>query len=209
MRKTAWIAPLTGVLFVAVSLVSFAIVGEPPDVKEDSVQEIVAFYSDNSDSIQLGSALAALAGALAVIFGAYVRTVIRAGGDEHELLSLVAFAGTIALGLGIAIDGTINFAIADAIDELEPAAAQALLALWNNDFLPMLMGMVLFLVAIGISAVRGALLPTWIGWLAIVLAIAALTPVGFVAFIGGAVLIVVLSIILTLRTRTPARAETL
>jgi len=209
MRKTAWIAPLTGVLLVVVSLVSFAIVGEPPDVDEESAREIVAFYSDNRDAVQLGSALAALAGALAVIFGAYVCTVLRVTEGENGVLPLVAFAGMIAFGLGIAIDGTINFALADAIDELEPASAQALLALWNNDFLPTLMGMFLFLVAVGISSLRGSAIPKWIGALAIVLAILALTPLGFAAFVGGAVLIVVISVLLTIRTRAAAHTETL
>ena len=201
MRKSALIAPLTGVLFVAVALLSFLIAGEPPDVKEDSVQEIVDFYSDNSDSVQIGSVLAGLAGALLVFFGAYVHKALQAaeGGDGY--LSLVAFAGTIAIAIGLAIDGTINFALADAIDEIEPTSAQALLALWNNDFLPMLMGMFLFLAAVGISVIRSGVLPKWIGWIAIVLAIAALTPVGFVAFLGGGVLILVISVLMTIRTR--------
>ena len=201
MRKSAWIAPLTGTLFVAVALVSVLIAGEPPDVTEASTQEIVDFYSDNGDEVRIGSALIALAGALLVFFGAYLRRALRVAEGEDGYLSLVVFAGTIAMALGMALDGTINFAIADAIDDIEPTAAQALLTLWNNDFLPLLMGMFLFLTALGISVLRYGALPKWIGWIAIVLAIAALTPVGFVAFLGGAVLIVVISVLMTIRTR--------
>lgn len=201
MRKSTWIAPLTGTLFVAVALISVVIAGEPPDVTEASTQEIVDFYSDNSDEVRIGSALIALAGALLVFFGAYLHRALRVAEGDDGYLSLVVFAGTIAMALGMALDGTINFAIADAIDDIEPTAAQALLTLWNNDFLPLLMGMFLFLSALGISVLRYGALPKWIGWIAIVLAIAALTPVGFVAFLGGAVLIVVISVLMAIRTR--------
>lgn len=201
MRRSAWIAPLTGVLFVAVALISVVVAGEPPDVTEASTQEIVDFYSDNSDEVRIGSVLIALAGALLVFFGAYLRRALRAAEGDDGYLSLVVFAGTIAMALGMALDGTINFAIADAIDDIEPTAAQALLTLWNNDFLPLLMGMFLFLTALGISVLRYGALPKWIGWIAIVLAIAAMTPVGFVAFLGGGVLIAVISVLMTIRTR--------
>jgi hypothetical protein len=207
MRKAAWLAPLTGVLFVVVAIVSIAISGgEPPDVSDASLQEIVDFYSDNKDAIQISSVLGALAGALLVFFGAHLSRVLRAAGDGDSHLPLVVFAGTIVIATGIAIDSTINFAIADAIDDIEPTSAQALLTLWNNDFLPLMMGMLLFLSGLGISVLRNGGLPKWIGWIAIVLAVISLTPIGFAAFIGGALLIVVISVVLTMRARTTNRA---
>lgn len=202
MRKAAWLAPLTGVLFVVVGMVSFGIAGEPPDVGDATLQEIVDFYSDNDDAVMIGSTLAALAGALLVFFGAALRRALQVAETDGGYLSLVAFAGTVIIAIGFAIDATINFAIADTIDDLDPRSAQALLALWNNDFIPMMLGMFLFLTSVGIAVVRDGALPKWIGWVAIALAVIALTPIGFASFLGGAILIVAISIVLTMRTRT-------
>ena len=56
-----WLAPLTGVAFVVVVVVSFILMGEPPDA-DDPASEIVEHYVDNKDSIEIGALLGALAG---------------------------------------------------------------------------------------------------------------------------------------------------
>ncbi len=79
---------------------------------------------------------------------------------------------------------------------------------WDNDFVPLALGTLLFLWATGISVVRSGALPKWIGWIMLLLGVVALTPFGFASFIGTAVLIVVISILLAVRARseTPAAA---
>ncbi len=66
----------------------------------------------------------------------------------------------------LALDATITFALADTIDKLQPAAVQALNALFNYDFLVFALGAQLFLLALGISLVRHGALPKWVGWIA-------------------------------------------
>ena len=62
------------------------------------------------------------------------------------------------------------------------------------------MGIFVFLLATGLSVVRGAgALPKWLGWVGILFAIIALTPIGFVAFIGLGLFTLVTSILLTVR----------
>jgi hypothetical protein len=83
---------------------------------------------------------------------------------------------------------------------------QTLQALWDNDFIPIALGTLIFLWATGISILRHGALNRWFGWALIVLGVVALTPVGFVAFIGMALWILVTSIFLTVRgdpTATP------
>ena len=75
------------------------------------------------------------------------------------------------MATGIAIDSTIAFALAEAADDIEPAAAQALQALWDNDFLPIALGSTVMLLATGLSIVRHGALPKWLGWIAIVLGV--------------------------------------
>jgi len=79
---------------------------------------------------------------------------------------------------------------------------QSLQALWDNVFLPIMLGVLAFLWATGISVIRTGALPKWLGWVMIVIGVAAITPIGFVSFIGSAILVLVISILLTLRARS-------
>jgi hypothetical protein len=206
MNNKDWLAALTGLAFLVLVIVGVVVGGgEPPDPSDDSVQEIINFYSDNNDSVWIGSILEVLAGTLLVFFGGYLRKVLRAAEGEGHVLSAVALAGATILALAAAIDATINIALAEAVDnvdDLEPSAVQALSILWSNDFLPFAMGVQVFMLATGISVVRHGALPKWLGWVAILFGVVAVTPVGFFAFIGAALWIAVVSILLAMRARS-------
>jgi hypothetical protein len=206
MNNKDWLAALTGVGFLVLVIVGIAVGGgEPPDPSDDPVQEIITFYEDNTDSIWIGSLLQVWAGTFLIFFGGYLRKVLRAAEGEGHMLSAVTLAGAVILALAAAIDGTINIALAEAVDSVEgldPAAVQALSLLWSNDFLPFALGAQVFLLAAGLSVVRHGALPAWLGWVAIVLGVAAVTPVGFVAFLAGALWIGVVSVMLAMRARS-------
>ena len=65
------------------------------------------------------------------------------------MLSLVAFIGVVIVAVGFAIDRTILIALSEAADDIIRSAVQALQALWDNDFVPMVVGVLLFLWAHG------------------------------------------------------------
>ncbi|MGH2957941.1 MAG: hypothetical protein ACRDL6_13220 [Solirubrobacterales bacterium] len=200
-RSNEWLAPLTGVAFIVFAIVGFALSGEPPTA-DDPVEEIVAFYSDDKDSIQFGAALVGMAATLLVFFFGYLRRVLRAAEGEGGVLSAVSFAGAVIVAVGAAIDSTILFALAEAADDVDPVAVQALQALWDNDFMPLAVGTQLVLLATGLSVVRHGALPKWLGWVAIVLGVIAVTPIGFAAFLGMAIWILIVSILLSMRARS-------
>jgi hypothetical protein len=199
--SSEWLAPLTGVAFVVVLIVSFLIGGEPPGADEPA-QEIVDHYVDNKGSIQVGAFLGGVAGTLLVFFFGYVRKVLRAAEGAGGVLSLLAVVGAAIIALGAAIDGTISFAIAEAADDIEPASVQTLQALWDNDFLPFAVGAQVLWFAVGISIVRHGALPKWLGWVAILFGVLSLTPIGFFAFFAGLVWILIISILLTQHARS-------
>ena len=200
-RSKEWLVPLTGVAFIVVVLIGFLISGEPKTADEP-VGEIVDYYVDNKESVQFGAITAAVGGLLLIFFGAYLRQVLHAAAGEGEILSLVSFAGLVLVAMGLAIDSTISFALAEAAEDVDPAAVQALQALWDNDFVPIILGVMAFLWATGISVIRSGALPKWMGWAMIAFAILGATPIGFIAGIGAAVLVLVLSIMLSLRARS-------
>lgn len=198
---------LTGVLFVVLVIVGLIVAGEPPDADEEA-REIVDFYADNEDSVAVGAVLLGSGAIAFVFFGGYVRKVLRVAEGQGGVLSAVAFAGVILVAAGVTFDGTLSFALSAAADDLDPRAVQALQALWDNDFLPMLAGIVIFLLATGVSIARHAALPRWLGWAAIAIAVLGLTPIGFVAFPLGGLWVIVVSLLLALRPPEPEGSPT-
>ena len=200
-RSREWLVPLTGVGFVLLGVVSFIVGGEPKSADEP-VREIVDYYVDNKDSIQVAAFIGVAATLLLVFFGAYLRGVLRAAAPEGEILSLVSFLGLVVVAVGFAIDTTILIALSEAADDIDPVAVQSLQALWDNDFVPLVLGVLMFLWATGLAVIRTGALPKWLGWVMVVLGVVALTPIGFVAAIGAAILVLVLSILLSVRARS-------
>jgi hypothetical protein len=198
-----WLVPLTGVAFVVFLIVSFIVGGEPKNA-DHPAQEIVDWYMDNKDSAEIGAIIGVVAGVFLIFFGAYLRKVLQAAEGENATLPILVVIGLAIVAVGAAIDGTILFATAEAADDIEPASVQTLQALWDNDFLPFLLGTSVFLWAAGISVVRTAALPKWLGWVAILLGVISVTPIGFAAALGGALWILVVSILLSVRARSAA-----
>jgi hypothetical protein len=201
-RGNQWLLPLTGVGFVVLGIVSFIIAGEPKSADEP-VDEIVDFYLDNKDSIIAGQVVGAISGLLLIVFGAYLANVLREADEGSWVLPLLPLIGFVMMDIGFAIDGTILIALAEAADDIEPTSVQTLQAFWDNDFLPIALGVLVFLFSFGIAVLRSGALPKWLGWVAILLGIVGLIPpIGFVAFIGAALLILIVSVLLSVRARS-------
>jgi hypothetical protein len=191
---------LTGIAFVVVAIVGAIIAGEPPGA-DNPAQEIIDHYTDKKTEIQIGTLVGMAAAVLLVFFGAYLRSVLRAAEGPGGMLSALTLIGATIVAVGLAIDLTISFALAERVDDIEPAAVQALQALWDNDFVPFAVGTLIFLISTGLSIVLYGALPKWLGWIALALAVVGFTPIGFIAFIGAGLWIVVASVLLMLRAR--------
>ena len=195
--------PLTGVLFVALAVATFAIAGDTPDANENTARQIVAYYSDREGTVIANVCLVLIGCALLVFFCAYLSSVL-----EGDLLPRVAFAGGVILAVGLAIDVTISVALVHTADHIDPVAVQALSSLYSNDFIPFVLGAMLILLASGLAIVRQHNLPPWLGWLAIALALPAPTPLGAITFLGAGIWILLASVLLWTRGRGLSRLET-
>ena len=200
MRKDHWWVPLTGVAFIALVVIGAVVSGEPPGA-DDPVGEIVSHYEDNKDSIQAGALIFTIAAAVFVFFAGYMRKTLERAAGGRSMLPTIALVGAGIFATGAAIDAMISFAIAEAAGDVDPTAVQALQALWDNDFMPLALGIAVFFLATGLAIVRYGGVPTWLGWIAVLLGIVGLTPVGFVAFMAGALWVLGVSVLLALRDR--------
>jgi hypothetical protein len=206
MSNRGWLLPLIGVLSIVVLIVGFAVSGEPPDTDEGA-QEAVDFYLDNEGSVMAGSVIQGVAAALFVFFGGILRVFLREAEGARPVLSAVAFGGLVIFAVGMAIDATINFALAEEAENIDPVATHALVALWSNDFLPFAVGLLTFMIATGIVIVRTGVLPQWLGWAAIVVAITIPTPIGFVGFIGSGLFVIIISVVMAMQARNSGAAR--
>jgi hypothetical protein len=197
-----WLVPLgTMVGFVVLLIVSFILTGTPKEA-DDGPAEVAEWYSDNKDSAQIGAFIGVVAAIPLLFFGGYLRKVLEPAGGFLSTLPLI---GLTIVAVGAAIDNMLLFAAAEAADDITGPQLQTIQALWDNDFLPILMGIMVFLWSVGIAVLRSDVLPKWLGWFALVFAVIALAgPLGFISFPGALLWVIVAGIVLTMRARPTA-----
>jgi len=192
------IGPLTGILFVVLVIVAFAVGGETPDV-DDSARKVVDFYVDNDSQQQIAAGLLALGCVALLFFLGSLRTALRAAAGDEGGLSTVVLVGGVMIAVGVSIFAGIGFTLGDAADDLPASATMALNALNSDLFFPVAVGTAVFNLGLALAILRHGGLPRPLAWLALVVGIAGLTPAGFFAFIATGIVVVWASIVLTMQ----------
>ena len=199
------IGPLTGILFVILVVVAFLVGGETPGT-DDPAREVVDFYLDNDDAQAVASALLALGCVALLFFLGSLRRALRAATGDEGGLSTVAVLGGVVMAVGASIFAGIGFTLGDAADELPPAAILTLNALNSDMFFTLAVGAAVFDLALGLAVLRHGGLPRALGWVALVIGIAGLTPLGFFAFLATGIVIVWASLALAMKADTAAES---
>lgn len=209
MNALVRFAPATGVIAVVLFVIAAIIGGETPDVDVPG-EEVLSFYGDDESAQFAGNILGAYGALFLVFFVSVLRSVLGRAEDAQGgpgVASTIAFGGGLLMALGILAFAGFGFTLADGHDSLEPAAAQALNALSGDFFLPLAVGTAAFLLGSAISIIRTGVLPAWLGWVAAVIGVLAVTPIGFFAFLAGLIWILIASVMLfTARPLEPAGA---
>ena len=197
-KGMARFAPLAGLLFLLLAVVSFALGGDPPD-SEKPPPEVVEYWEDSGK--QIASAIIATYAALALVwFAGSVRDAIARVEPGTSRLASIAFGGAVICAAGLCVNNAIQFATAETAGELSPEGTQALSALFENFYFPMAAGMALFLLASGIAAVRHGAFDKRLGWIAVVIGVLAVTPAGFPAFIASLAWVGIAGVVLYRKT---------
>jgi hypothetical protein len=197
-----WLVPLvTGLGFFVLLIVSFIVIGEPKDA-DHPPQEIAQWYLDNKDAAEIGAFISVVAAALLIFFGAYLRKVLDAAAGGSSMLAVLPLIGLAIVGVGAAIDNMLIFVAAEAADDIPAPEIQTIQAIWDNDFLPLFLGVLVFNWSVGIAVLQTGALPKWLGWLAIVAGVVSLAgPIGFFGALLAALWILIASIMLSMRAR--------
>jgi hypothetical protein len=190
-------APLAGVVFIVLAILSFVIAGEPPDTKEGAAAVAAAWEEDDAGHVT-GAILTALATWALVWFGGSLRAaLLRVEGGIGRLAAL-AFAGIVIAAAGLLVNAAIEYSAAESAGDVAPEVTYTLAVFYEDFFFPMGIGFSLTLFAAGLATVRHGGLPQWLGIASIVIAVAAVTPLGFFAFLAALLWIAVVGVLLFL-----------
>lgn len=172
--RWARFAPLSGVLFAVLAVVGIVGSPETPEGNASSLS-VIAFYRTHSSEVKTFNVIFVLAFVVVVLFAGALRSYLRRT-PAAEGPAAVALAGALLMAAGAIIGSSVEFGLAENLSHLEPATVQTLNLLSDEIFLPVLCGAFLFGISSGVAILRGAKLPKWLGWVAIVIGILALVP---------------------------------
>jgi hypothetical protein len=200
----AW-SPLAGVVAVVLWVVGLLLDPGIPDLFEADGDEWLRFVTDNESGILLSRLLFLLGYVALFVFLGALRASLVAVEGEPRRWTAVAFGAGVAM-TALLIMSTTPVAAAAASDGIEPAAAQALGIAEYAFFLGAEFAGAALLATTGLLALRVGVLPAWLGWATLVLAVfmvLPIGPVGFIALVVGFPLWVLATSVLLWRGRIP------
>jgi hypothetical protein len=205
LQQWARFAPLTGVAAVVFWIVGFLLFVSTDVEGADTAAEILAGYEEDDNAILFAGWVFVIGGVFFLWFLGTLRARLVGAEGVPGRLAGIAFAGGIATAvflIGVPL-GDVAAAIAD---DLEPAAAQALNEVGTAFFVGAEFSAVVLLVATALVALRTAVLPRWLAWVSLLLALWLLiAPIGWLGLIVGFPLwILVVSVLLYGRAETLA-----
>jgi hypothetical protein len=208
-QQSTWerLAPLTGVVFLAIVVAVFAIGGSTPG-DHDTAQEVQSFYGQHHDKHMLLGFILALSIPFLLFFVSILRYELRRAGGTGQLAN-AAFAGGVLAAVGFGILAFVHLALADAANSANTiGTTQVLNVLDNNDYLPVAAGLGVLVFGAGLSTLRHGGLPRWLGWVGVVVGVVIFTPAGFFGFLASGIWIALAGILLTQARQSAAPAPT-
>jgi hypothetical protein len=199
------LAPLTGVVFAVLAVAAFGTASGAPSATASGAR-VIAFYEAHGSSAKTSDYLWMFALVFFMLFDGSLRCYLRRtpAAAGH---SSVVLAGAAVLTAGGCVYFGFDYALATVPGHLAPAAAQALNVLALKLFLPVSAGGLVFGIASGLAILRGAQLPKWLGWAAIVIGIATATPAGLLGLVAFIFWSATVSILIWKRGRAPSEAQ--
>jgi hypothetical protein len=196
-------APLAGVVWVVVVVGTFIWVGDTPDT-DSSTAKVVKYWSDHDTEQAVASAIIAVALVFFVWFAGTLRAALRAAEGGVGRLSAISYGGALIFAAGGVISLSLTFAVADTVGDVPPVVTHSLFIVSDDVWFWVPVGTALFLLPAAAIALRTGFLPTWLGWITLVIGVLAITPVGFFAWLASLIWILGVSILLFRRGQAPA-----
>ncbi len=170
------LAPLLAVLFVAFVVASVVVTNAPKS--DASPASILNFYQTHKNQTSISAVLIAPAVVFGLFWFSYLRTWLQRRDVDHRWGTLTLAGGIVFAATG-GVAGGVLAALGDSPDHLTLSSAQTLNYLQND--LPAILASAAFgvmAISAGIAMLKSARLPTWLGWVSLILGILGVLPVG-------------------------------
>jgi len=176
-RPARW-ESLAGAGAVLAWLVAVLIVEGSGDRGDETAAELLAYFENEEGSLYIGALIFFIGSALIIWFGSVLRTRIAA--SRLDRLAAIAFGSAVALavtstGLIVPQLGA-ALAAGESDTPLSEEAAQALWYAGDGFIIASAVFAASLAVTVGLATLRSRLLPTWLGWLSLVVALALIIP---------------------------------
>ncbi|MDQ5820095.1 MAG: hypothetical protein M3540_01465 [Actinomycetota bacterium] len=178
--------------------------GNPAGPESGAV--IAEFYRDDRVLILIAATLHGLGGVLFLLFVAALRARLEAAGAAPWLTAAMLVGGTAGGALMLALTGGQSTGATTDKQLLTPDTAIVFWRLGHGIFVAAELALAVFLFALSILALRGLVLPRWLGWFGIVVTVLLLIPpIGWAALLFLLpIWLVIASIVLWRQQRAPA-----
>lgn len=199
------VGPLSGVLFSLLFILTVVLVGETGSDSTESAQVL----ADEADRFFAAFLVGTLSAAALLAFFAWLRELIRAAAPDRRLLASVTLAaGTSAAAL---LPGSlaVMFGGAEAADEspTSPEVAGLVMSAQYGFLVAGFMMAGLAVLCASVALLRSAVLPGWLCWAGIVVAVMQLVAFAFLPMMLVVLWVLVAGIVLlTRRERDPVPA---
>ena len=199
------LAPLTGIITVVLMMVGAGLFGvydylPPADKLED-------IFSGNPNRVYLAGYIGSISAFFLIWFAGSVFSTLRDREGGSGRLSTVAFGGGVASGVALAAGFSTMVATgerAGAVGGINPLEAVTLYDLYGQILGFMFaITMAVFIGATAVVSLRNAVFPAWFGWASVLIAIGLLTPIAYMVLAFALLWLVVVSIWLFARDKTP------
>ena len=186
-QRLARYAPWTGTLAVALWVVGFLVLVSSGMVAQDaSPEEVLAHYQTNGVPIIAGSYVFML-GSLAFLWflGSLVTSLRSAEGGDGRVAS-IAFGGGVAMAVCALLLPSGGVTLALGAGTITAASADALRHSPGIFYIGVELFAAVLVAATAIVALRTAVLPRWLAWVSLLLALVLLIPpIGWVGVLVG------------------------
>jgi hypothetical protein len=207
LERYAPLAGLVAAVLWVVSLILLEAGGNPGS--PESAEVIADHFRENRGAILAAGTLHALGGVAFLAFVASLHALVRQVQPARRLAASALLVGGIAAGaMMLALMGPQTTGATTDVELLGPESSLAFWRLAHVFFVAAEFAMALFVAAVSLLALSGPLLPRWVGWAGLVLALALLiTPIGWIALLFLLPLwLAAVSLLLFARTRRPSPA---
>jgi len=191
-------APLTGVLFTVLVIVGGPVLASVAPDSSASGETVITVYTVHQTQLRVAAVVLTLSFISLVFFTGTLREHLKAD-PSVEGISSVMLGGAVLLAVGQTVGAGASFALSDAPQHLESASAQTLNLVANDVVMTSAAGFFILGLASAIAILRSHILPNWLGWVALVFGVLAITPAEAITFFVIIVWVPVVAILLIRR----------